>query len=357
VTVSDELRERILAPPILTADLPGIRGTFRRTPEDFIVEELPAYPLSGRGEHLFFVLEKRGWNTEDAVRELARQLGAPRGEIGVAGRKDKIALTRQWISVPARFGDALARFEHESIRLGEPTAHGNKLRRGHLAGNQFTLRIRLAQEAGALERAHAKLERLQTGLLNYFGEQRFGHEGRNVERGLQLLASGRRKKRGDLLVSAGQSALFNLYAALRHEAGRSKVVLTGDILKKTDTGGLFSCEDRATDQARFDRGELTVTGPMFGSKMMAPPPESPSHAMERDVLARIGLRPDALVALGRAVPGTRRPLWVRPQNADVSLEPRASEEADDSSLCLRFSLPAGSYATVLLRELIDEGRE
>lgn len=331
--------------------------------------EIPAYAPDGREGHLFLTLQKRGCNTNYAVTEVARALGIGRGEIGVAGLKDRDADTIQWISVPASAAGALANFAHPDIRLGDPQPHGQKLRRGHLRGNAFEIVIRdlAVTPDEAMPRAEAKLAAIASagGLDNVFGVQRFGHAGANIERGLEALLSSRSARgprrergrgRGDLIVSAGQSALFNLYLAVRGQRGLGSTVLVGDVLKKTDTGGLFNCEDADADQARLDAGALVITGPMFGSKMRAPGPDTPSAALEREILDRVHIPPEALKALGRRAPGTRRPLKVRVDAAKVRAISSDGEHSAGSGLsagvCLSFELPAGAYATTLLRELM-----
>jgi tRNA pseudouridine13 synthase len=351
------LERRLLDPPLQTAELPGIGGRIRMCPEDFTVAELPAYGPDGRtGAHLLLTLRKRGIGTEDAIVELCRQTGIPRPDIGLAGLKDKDAVTEQWITVPFAAGPRLAEFNHPAISLGTPQPHGNKLRRGHLHGNRFNLVVRGLAVPGeeAQARVAAKVARLAElgGLDNLYGSQRLGSDGGNLRRGLELLAVGARRGRADFLLSAGQSALFNLYLLERRARGLMRTVLLGDILKKTATGGLFESSEPEVDQARLDRGELGITGPMFGSKMRGPSPGTAADALEREIRERAGISPEALKALGHKVEGTRRPLQLSP--IDLSLEPTAPVEATDrlpSGLRLQFSLPAGSYATVLLQEL------
>jgi len=342
--------ERLRDPPLQTADLPGIGGELRRRPEDFVVREIPAYGPDGRaGAHLLVLMKKRGLGSEDAVAEVARQLGVPRAEVGLAGLKDKDAVTEQWISLPAAAAARLAAFVHSDISLGTAHPHGNKLRRGHLRGNQFTIVVRepaVAPEE-ALARCRAKVERLRAlgGLDNLYGEQRFG--GDNLTRGLAALARGRRRGRADFLLSAGQSALFNLYLLERRARGLMREVLRGDILKKTATGGLFECTDPAADKARLDAGELLITGPMFGSKMRAPGPDTPAGALEAEILARAGIDLASLQALGSTLEGTRRPLQVAPLAVEMDL----ARDEHGPGVVLCFELPSGSYATALLREL------
>jgi len=344
----------LLDPPLQTADLPGIGGRIRLCPEDFAVREIPAYAPDGRpGAHLLLTLRKRGLGTEDAIVELSRQTGIPRPEIGLAGLKDKDAVTEQWISVPFAAGPRLAEFAHPAITLGPASPHGNKLRRGHLHGNYFTIVVRDLAVSGeeAARRVAAKRARLAElgGLANLYGSQRLGDSGSNLRRGLEALARGARRGRADFLLSAGQSALFNLYLLERRRRGLMRTVLAGDILKKTATGGLFTCSEPETDQARLDAGELGITGPMFGSKMRAPAPGTAADALERAILELAGISSAALKALGNKVEGTRRPLQLPLLDLELALAP--ASDALPPGLSLQFSLPAGSYATVLLQEL------
>lgn len=349
-----EFHLRLLDPPLQTAELPGIGGRVRMQPEDFQVRELPAYGPDGRtGAHLLLILHKRGIGTEDAIVELSRQTGIPRPEIGLAGLKDKDAVTEQWITVPFAAGPRLVEFSHPAIQLGPAAPHGNKLRRGHLHGNRFDLVIRDLAVPGeeARTRLAAKAARLAElgGLENLYGNQRLGNDGGNLRRGLELLASGARRGKADFLLSAGQSALFNLYLLERRARGLMRTVLLGDILKKTATGGLFESREPEVDQARLDAGELGLTGPMFGSKMRAPSPGTAADALEREILDLAGISPEALRALGGKVEGTRRPLQL--STIDLQVDLAAAEGPLPSGLRLHFSLPAGSYATVLLQEL------
>jgi tRNA pseudouridine13 synthase len=345
---------RLLAPPLQTAGLAGIGGRIRAVPEDFAVWEIPAYPPDGRpNAHLLLTLTKRGIGSEDAVAELSRQTGIPRPEIGLAGLKDTVAVTEQWISVPFAAGPALADFHHPAISLGPAHPHGNKLRRGHLHGNRFALVVRdLAVDGNeSAARIAAKRARLAElgGLDNLYGQQRLGEDGHNIRRGLAALAAGKRRGRADFLLSAAQSALFNLYLLERRARGQLRTVLRGDILKKGVTGGIFECREPEVDQARLDAGELGITGPMFGSKMRAPSPGTPSGELEREVLEAAGISLTALSALGNKLEGTRRPLQL--PLPELEAEPVPAAPDLPPGLRLRFQLPAGSYATVLLHEL------
>src|SRR5580704_15830407 len=146
-------------PPLLTADLPGIGGRIKSEPEDFEVEEIPAYQPSGEGDHLYLWIEKRGMGAEYFVRQVARRLDIPPSEIGTAGLKDRHAVTRQMVSVPAAVEGRLAQLEGDGIRLLSVSRHGNKLKPGHLHGNCFRILVRGVVPAAA-ERLPPLLERL-----------------------------------------------------------------------------------------------------------------------------------------------------------------------------------------------------
>lgn len=333
---------------LVTAELPGSGGLLKASPEDFVVEELPAYAPSGEGPHTFLFIEKRALTTDEAIVRICGALGVPRDDAGSAGSKDRQALTRQWISVPNVEPIRAKAVSVDGVRVLEAARHGNKLRTGHLHGNRFTLTVRGATDGVA--RARAVLDALgKTGLPNYFGAQRFGARGDNAQQGRALLEGkpAGRISRGQrrLLVSAFQSDLFNQYLDARIDDRLLSTVVAGDVLKKTDTGGLFTAEDVSEAQGRLDAGALVVSGPMYGHKMMSPPPGTPSRAREDRILEANGLTNSAFATLGKLAEGTRRPLTV--PLAAASVEPGP----DEASFVVKFTLPPGAYATVALAEI------
>lgn len=348
-----------LAPPaLLTADLPGIGGRIKQSPEDFEVEELPAYEPSGQGEFLYLWIEKRGMGAEYFERQIARRLGIGSGEIGSAGMKDRHAVTRQMISVPASAADGLPRIEGDGIRLLKVYRHGNKIRPGHLRGNQFRILIRDV-DPNSSELCTAVAERIRNlGLPNYYGPQRFGRDGDTVQLGLTLLgctahetAIGRNVRRLSpwlrrLALSAAQSALFNHYLGRRLIDGQFRRVLLGDVMSKWPFGGIFVAENLEREQVRFDARETVSTGPMFGRKMFET--KSEAAAREADVLTAAGLTQESFLGFGKLLQGTRRKNLIYADDLDVRLVPEGIR------LC--FSLPAGGYATVLLREFMKNGK-
>lgn len=175
----------------VTDDLPGTGGVLKQRPEDFLVEERALYEPHGSGEHLYLFIEKQKQTTSDVIRRLAKLFSARRSDVGYAGLKDKYAITRQHFSVPAPGADVeaklLARFEFLPFKLLWAKRHANKLRRGHLSGNQFVIYIRQVDPT-AVVAARRTLERLvEIGVPNYVGHQRFGYRQNNHVLGRLLI--------------------------------------------------------------------------------------------------------------------------------------------------------------------------
>ena len=335
-----------LTPPLLTPTLSGIGGRIKAEPEDFDVEEIPAYEPAGTGDHLFLWIEKRDIGAEFFTRGVARRLGISSGEVGTAGLKDRRAVTRQWVSVPAAVEPRLAELEGDGVRVLRVSRHGNKLRPGHLRGNRFRILIRDVP-ADAAERAAPILDRIRRdGLLNFYGPQRFGRDGETARLGLDLLTGGRGGGRNPFLrklaLSAAQSVLFNDYLGRRLTDGLLRTVLQGEVMAKWPAGGMFVAGDLPVEQARFDARETVHAGPMFGRKTF--PAEGIAAEREAVVLRDAGLTVDSFSGFGKLLMGTRR------HNLIYVDELTAESEAD--GLRLTFTLPAGSYATVLLREVM-----
>jgi len=265
--------------------------------------------------------------------------------------KDKHATTRQWLSVPRVPPELALQAGDEQLRVLRAIPHGNKLKTGHLHGNRFEVIV----DGLTAEAAHTLAGRLSAlgrdGLPNRYGDQRFGRDRDNAARGLALLrgqARERDARKRRLLLSAVQSAVFNEVLRARLTEGSARRVLTGDILQKVPTGGVFTTEDPAVDQARVDAGEIVITGPLPGSWAREPPPGTAARAIEDQALDALEAKREEFAALGKDLPGTRRPLLV-----PVTLgEPATAPVADNPhALRLAFQLPAGTYATVLVQEL------
>jgi tRNA pseudouridine13 synthase len=346
--------EDTITPPLWTADLPGIGGRLKETPEDFEVEEIPAYQPSGEGDFLYLWVEKRDLGAQYFSRQIARRLGLSQGEIGTAGLKDRRAVTRQMVSVPVRALERLDELNGDGIKLLSVYRHGNKLRPGHLRGNRFRILVR-GTDAAAGERLGPLLQRLRhDGMPNFYGPQRFGRGGETLRLGLALLrrelpsaaGGGRRAPPRNpflrkLALSAAQSALFNHYLSCRIRDSLLRQVLGGDVMARWPVGGLFVAVDLPAEQARFDRRETVHTGPVFGRKMFAAAP--PAAEREAAALADFGLSRDAFFGFGKLLLGTRRHNLIHLDDLAAEMKPEGIQ--------LTVTLPAGSYATVLLREV------
>lgn len=331
--------------PRATSVLPGTGGALSPSPDDFEVEELATFEPEGHGEHLHLWIEKRGLDSRTLFRHLATALEIDERDVGYLGLKDAQAVTRQWISVPARCEPRLAAVESDRLHVLRRARDPSKLRTGHLEGNRFRVVLR-GVAPGAAERARAIAAALATsGMPNYFGPQRFGRDGDTLRRGLALLRGREPVGRGGfmlrLALSAAQSALFNVHLADRLRRGSLLRVETGEVLLYAATGGPFIATDPEAELGRLAHREVVPSGPMYGPKMRAPTREP--GARERELLARTGLTMDDFARFGRLLAGTRRALIVWPEVA-------VTAPAEDR-LELTFTLPAGSYATVLLGEI------
>lgn len=211
--------------------------------EDFQVDEVLDIALSGEGEHLWLWVEKRNLNTEEAARRIARAAGVPLRMVSYAGLKDRQALTRQWFSLhlPGKSDPDLAAAENESLKILQRSRHQRKLQRGAHSANGFTLRLtELRGERAALD---ARLERIRDqGVPNYFGLQRFGHEGGNLHGAREFAGRGELPEQRNLrsrLLSAGRSYLFNRVLAERVAAATWDRAQVGDLLAFTDSRSFF----------------------------------------------------------------------------------------------------------------------
>lgn len=328
--------------PWSTLDLPGLGGHIGPAPEDFRVEEIPAYEPSGEGTHHYIQIEKRGLSTGTVRDALARAAGVKPMDVGFAGRKDTQAITRQWFSLPVPPVMPEGPLFAESLRfLVAPVRHGNKLRLGHLKGNRFEIRLG-DLPPGADERWPALRAALSAGFPNYYGEQRFGRDARNISDALAFLENPRRRVRDpDFLASVIQSVVFNRWLGARVRAGTLHRAIAGDVLKKRETGGIFVCVEPELDTVRLEAGEVDPTGPMPGAKTFAA--EGEEARLEAAALDSLALSPESLATLHRFAPGTRRAARVVATDLTFTVE--------GTSALLTFTLPAGCFATVLLGEL------
>jgi len=326
---------------------PTLSGRLRAVPEDFQVREEIPFTLEGAGEHVWLWVRKRGANTDWVARRLAERAGVPPGAVSYAGLKDRHAVTEQWFSVhlPGRAEpDWSANPDSEFIVLNA-VRHTRKLRRGALSGNAF--RITLRDLAGDPDQLAARLNLVAaTGVPNYFGEQRFGHEGGNLEQAEAMLRGElkvRDRHQRGLYLSAARSALFNAVLARRVTDGTWNQPLPGEVLMLAGSHSIFAVDEvDETIRQRVAAFDLHPTGPLWGTGILRS--GGPVRALEEAVAATLPVFRDGLAAAG--LEQERRALRLAVRDATL-------EFPEPGVAVLAFRLPAGAYATTVLRELIE----
>lgn len=397
--------------PMLTREMPGVGGVLRQRPADFVVDELPLYEPSGDGEHVMCEIEKTSIPTFDLVAALANALGVHQRDIGYAGLKDTHAVTRQRFTIPRVDPGAVSSLDLPNARVLWVDKHRNKLRLGHLAGNRFSIKIREVDPAKVVT-LKPIVEKLQTvGMPNYFGQQRFGARGDNAALGLavirrdhemllshllgrpneavdraEMFAARSAFEAGDIQrayqkwpkfggverrvlarlvrtnspkaavavietrlkkfwVAALQSRLFNDVVAARiDELGK---LYEGDFAYLHRNGRCFRVTNLEAEQPRADAFEISPTGPLLGYRVSLP--TGRPLEIEQGVFDKFGLTQQDFRNAGRErAKGDRRPIRVKPE--DVKLQGGVDEHGP--YIAVAFTLPAGSFATVFLRELM-----
>lgn len=319
-------------------------GRLRTCNEDFYVEEILPVTPSGEGEHIWLQVEKNGMNTDWLAKQLASFAGVKPQAVSYAGMKDRNAVTRQWFSVqvPIKQTVDFQDMELAGFRLLEQHRHSRKLKRGTLSGNRFIIRLRELQ--GQLEQLAPLCEAIQQqGIPNYFGEQRFGHDMNNLDKALALFEGklrGLKKHQRGIYLSAARSWLFNQVLARRVADGSWKQALPGDVFMLDGRSACFADDGSEDLVPRLAAREIHITGPLWGRG------ELMSLADVRDLEQQAG------EAYPRFCDGLERAGLNQERRAlRVNVTDMGWEQETDTEFVLEFSLPAGSYATAVLREL------
>lgn len=324
---------------------PATHGIIKAIPEHFRVTERLKYEPDGSGEHTYLLIEKRNTNTEYVAGSIARLAGMARRDVGYAGMKDRHAVTRQWFSVCATSQPQpdWNRLNSEHISVVEISRHPRKLRRGALTGNRFEIVITGLTNTGEVIQ---RLEKITDyGVPNYFGEQRFGRHGDNIGRAVEMFSGSKRFKRHQcgIYLSAARSFLFNEVLSQRVEQKSWQRILTGDVLMLSGTHSVFVAEaaELMSLQQRLDNHDLDLTGPLVGGdESMA---SYTAADLEQGILGQYA---ELLTGLSRAdLSSARRPLRVVPRNFEY--------DVTENEFTLKFFLQAGSYATAVLREIVN----
>jgi tRNA pseudouridine13 synthase len=394
----------------LTADLPGTGGRIKVEPEDFRVTEIPLYLPSGTGDHVYLYIQKEGIGSMEAAARIAQALGLPRHAVGMAGLKDARAVTRQWLSLERVNAEKAAALRLPNVKILEVSRHRNRLKIGHLAGNQFEVIIRGCRPHAKKLAEHVLAVLRSRGVPNWFDRQRFGARGDNHVLGRALVLRqpkefcdrflGRPSEKFDLprmvkarrayddgdyaearkgfislpdqlkvlmalqkssrferavqalpkqlarlLVSALQADLFN--AVLERRLDKLDQLEAGDLAYIHPQGGrgdaVFHVENLEEEAPRAAKFEISPSGPIVGHRVTM----ASGHPgeIEQEVLKEKGLKPaDFESVKSLRLRGGRRPLRVPLANVEI--------ESDADDLRIRFDLPSGAYATVVLAEIM-----
>jgi len=325
---------------------PAGEGVIRERSEEFQVDEILGFEPAGSGQHVFLQVRKRDTNTLWLARQIALFAGVSQKDLGYAGLKDRYGVTSQWFSVDlaGRSEPDWRGLESEQVQVLQVARNPRKLRIGALHGNRFVLRVRRLQ--ADLQMLEQRLQQLRDeGMPNYFGEQRFGHDYANLAQAQALferrLGRVERKLRG-LLISAARSQLFNEVLAARIEQASWDRPITGDYFNLNGSRAGFATEqpdETLTERCR--NMDIHPSGPLWGRGR--PPVSGETLLLEQGLLEPYAIMRNGLEHVG--LQQERRALRVRMTDLHWEL-------AGPDELLLEFSLPAGSYATVLLRELL-----
>ncbi len=344
---------------------------FSKNSRDFVVEEVPLYEFSGVGEHLVLKVRKKDMTTWEMVQKFSEVLGCKVRDIGYAGLKDKDGLTSQFISVYKKYEQKLENLDNIKIKILQKYYHSNKLKIGHLKGNNFYLRLKKVNPVNA-QKLEEVLKIIQKeGMANYFGYQRFGRDKNNYEIGKDILFGKKRekdRKKRNFFISAYQSHIFNLWLSKRvemsklfnsfdlkelddlfdypksilHNIIKQKTffkILPGDIGHHYPYGKAFECDDLSVESKRFKNKEITITGFLPGSKSTRA--VDLAGIIEKDFIQESEAVIDKMQ-------GSRRFAWIFPEILNYKYK------KEEAWFEFSFFLPKGSYATVLLEEILHK---
>lgn len=323
---------------------PEVSATYKQQPEDFKVNEVLGFEpeLDEKGQHHWLYIEKTQLNTEQVARALAQFVGIQARQVSFSGMKDRQAVTQQWFSVelPATQAVDWTAFELSGACILQAVKCNRKLRRGTHKWNDFEIRLRSVSDMPALL---ARIDAIKAGVPNYFGEQRFGHRGGNLVKAEGLFSGRRIKDRGlrGIVLSAARSYIFNQYVSARIQAFDQQPLL-GDVMQLAGSHSYFIADPLDdTVLTRLAEHDIEITGPMAGRGQSAA--RADALAFEQTQLNNLSQWVEGLERAG--LEQARRAVWLHPQQLQVTVE--------ETNVVLAFRLGTGSFATSVLRELIQ----
>ncbi|WP_407644469.1 tRNA pseudouridine(13) synthase TruD [Dongshaea marina] len=323
---------------------PAGTGRLKTTPEDFFVREHLNFTPSGEGEHLLIRVRKRGMNTAFVAKKLAELVEVPARQVGWAGLKDRHAVTEQWFAIhlPGKAMPDLSPLESDELQILEVTRHNKKMRTGALSGNDFKLVLR---ELSDPDEVMTRLERLkELGVPNYYGLQRFGRDGKNIERAAAMFGGARvrDKMQRSMALSSARSLLFNQVVSERLSQELATTLMAGDCVMLRGSRSFFS-EPELSDELleRFASGDIQLSAPLWGRGELGS--QGAARELEQSALSEFADFCEGLEKAG--MKQERRALMLHPEALDWQLE--------GDMLTLSFHLPSGSFATSVVRELVQ----
>ncbi len=317
-------------------EIPHASASYKAHPDDFVVEEIPLYPASGTGEHALIQVEKRTISTMELIARVAEQTGCDLRDIGYAGRKDSMAVTRQYLSLPRRLAENLR--DGDGFRILSQSVHDHKLRLGHSRGNHFRICLRQLDGITSDQLVTKLKDRADRGFWNIFGSQRFSERGRGLAHALSWIEAGCPRLSGPIsrpqfLASIWQSAVFNWATILRVQNGLGMDPVGGDIAIFAERRGMGGVDEKRVP-----------SGPMWGPEMKRAAGLIGEYEMS--AFSTFAGDETSVSRLSKWAPGERRAMVVRA----AGFEGRILEE--NQAIEVEFSLPPGSFATAFLGSVI-----
>jgi len=323
----------------------------KQNPEDFMVDEIFEWDFKGSGEHLFCKIRKSNLNTAEAIKLIAKSFSCRARYIGYAGLKDKHATTTQWLSIPVKIASVESEqynekyLEDHNIQILEMHRHDKKLRQGQSKGNHFSIRLREIDVSRA--KIEERIQALQQyGFPNYFGEQRFGIQAKNIKAGLIALFSNNKStlvEGSGFYLSSLRSYLFNLILSARVKNKTWNQYLCGDVMQLNGTHSVFAAEpDDEQIEQRFKAGDVESVGPLWGDHQVSP--NSSALSLEQDALLAYQKITEHLSTLN--VKANYRPFCAKPTDLKLT-------SYEESTCLIEFSLKPGQYATELIKQLFS----
>lgn len=338
------MTEFVVEPFSYLTGQPDVNAQLRSSPEDFRVVEELGYEPEGDGEHHYLYIQKIGENTDWVARQLANFCQVSPKEVAYAGKKDRHAVTEQWFSVHLPGSRRVlnwALFGGDTINVLKSSKHRRKIKLGNLKGNRFEITLRNVSDVNQLLRRAAALE---SGVPNYFGEQRFGQSFGNLHSGLAILSGEleeRQRNKRSMYISALRSYLFNRVISSRLDEGTWHHPVAGEVLIEDFTQKVQRYDaENLTQKSLFDQCGLHLTAPMWGKGELYS--SDKAQMIEKSVVAEYPQITEGLEGLG--LRQERRSMRLVPRDLNV-------EVLEEQTVKLSFSLPSGSFATSVLREL------